>query len=126
MSATEISVGQHLRAAFLRGETVRPPEFGARIGVSRTAVSLALKQFGPMVRASAVAGTAKGTEWACVDTDAMRLWKPKRRFIPIRTRPSKAHAASALLEAWGMRVVNIALPARHHRMATQEDELEVA
>jgi hypothetical protein len=125
MDSRERSVGELLREAFLRGEKVSAPEFAEQIGGTRAGISSAMKQFGPMVKACRIAGMGNALHWECVDMDAMKQWVPKPRYVPRKERQQPAVAPNDLMQVWGMRAVDIALPYQRHSM-TMDDDLEEA
>ncbi|MDW3684885.1 hypothetical protein RA280_24655 [Cupriavidus sp. CV2] len=124
-----VPLGQALRAAFLRGEKVVAPTFAALGGYSRQGVTDALKTMGRrgLITGELVRPEGRGNAamvWSCTDLAAMRAYQPlspgKHERQPQRT------AFSALLAAWGIQVIDIALPRVQHRMDVPEDNMEAA
>lgn len=127
-------LGYALRAAFLRGEQVVATTFAERSGYSRKGVSDALKT---MERRGLITGelqrpSGRGNAamvWSCPDLAAMKAYQPQVQTMnPMAGRRSRGPrgAFAALLEVWGIRATEIALPALQHRMAVPEDDMEVA
>lgn len=124
-AANENVVGAPLKAAFLRGETVVASRFAEMVGSTRQAVS---DQLANLTRRGLVKGerivTATGrlTVYACVDAAGMAAWEPRIT----RGRPRKGLTLPPLMEAWGMRIVDIDLPTTQHFLNVEADELEAA
>ncbi|SPA24556.1 hypothetical protein CBM2637_A150009 [Cupriavidus taiwanensis] len=113
-------VGEPLKAAFLRGETVVATRFAEALGVSRQGVSDALKRLGrrgwiKSERIRPDGGGGSQVAWTCVDPAGMATYVPKP-VKPIVRKERPAHQATALMEAWGMRIVDIELPTYRHEI----------
>ncbi|WP_354686665.1 hypothetical protein [Cupriavidus necator] len=128
-AANENKVGEPLKAALLRGETIVASRFAEALGVSRQGVSDALKRLGKrgLVKGVRVRPEGKGgsqVAWTCIDPAGVAAYVPKQ-VKPIVAKEKPVHQASALLEVWGMRVVDIPLPSIRHEIWVR-DELEAA
>lgn len=129
-AANENKVGEPLKAALLRGETIVASRFAEALGVSRQGVSDALKRLGKrgLVKGVRVRPEGKGgsqVAWTCIDPAGVAAYVPKQ-VKPIVRPAMPVHEASALLEAWGIRIVDIPLPLSHRHEIWVRDELEAA
>lgn len=127
-AANENKVGEPLKAALLRGETVVASHFAAALGVSRQGVSDALKRLGKRglvksvrIRPDGIKGGSQ-VAWTCIDPVGVAAYVPKQ-VKPIVRPAMPVHEASALLEVWGMRVVDIPLPLSHRHEIWVRDEV---
>lgn len=123
------SLQQVLRAAFLRGEKVVATRFAQQHGFSRQGVSDGLRV---MQRRGLVVSRELPTvhprmapiEFSCADVAAMEAYRPKiQTHNPMLSRRRVVGPFSALLDAWGIRHVDIRLPAMRHSMMHNEAEV---
>lgn len=127
----ENKVGEPLKAAFLRGETVIASHFAAALGVSRQGVTDALKRLSKrgLVTSKRIRpdGGKGGSQvaWTCIDPAGVAAYVPKQ-VKPIVRPAMPVHEATALLEVWGIRIVDIPLPLSHRHEIWVRDELEAA
>lgn len=123
-------IGEALRAAFLRGEAVVAAHFAQCLGISRQGVAGSLERLEKrgLIRRHQGRRTGSATPpviWTCVDTAAMESFVPKRmKRSHMSARQRLAYEAAHLLEAWGIRLADIDLPARRHVMSRTEDDLD--
>lgn len=122
-----MTVGEHLRELFLRGEEVKGHEVAKQIGTTNSTVSKALKAFGALVEARqelfGYNGRYGRKTWKCVDIPGMCRWRAPN--VGGDRTPAKADATS-LLDVWGIRVADIPLPSTIHRLMPITEELEAA
>lgn len=126
----ENKVGEPLKAAFLRGETVIASHFAAALGVSRQGVTDALKRLskrgwikGVRIRPEGRGGSQ--VAWTCIDPAGIAAYVPKQ-VKPIVRKEVAAHQFTALMDVWGVQVADIPLPLSHKHEIWVRDELGVA
>lgn len=127
-----LSVGEHLRLAFLRGETVCLGSFSEKHGVTRQAVHASLKRFGDLVVSKKNLDAPMTQLFECIDMAGMQAFMP----APYRGsgRPKCAQTgngkpdtpAGRLMAAWGIASADIPLPYVRHQMPISDDEPEAA
>lgn len=125
-------VGELLRAAFLRGETVVATYFAQTHAVSRQGVSDALARMAKRGLLSSEQAQRTGrylppVTWTCIDRAGMEVYETRVvGYNPMVERRRLTAIAAPLLDAWGIRLVEIDLPATRHLMLVCEDEVEAA
>ncbi|MGO4326750.1 hypothetical protein AB4Z48_18145 [Cupriavidus sp. 2TAF22] len=129
-SAPAVPLSQALRAAFLRGEKVVASTFSERGGYTRQGTSDALKRMSQrgMISFEMVRPNGRGNAamvWTCIDEKAMQAYQPMEPGKHVRFVGGGA-GFSALLDVWGIELVDIALPCVQHRIDVPEDEMEVS
>ncbi|MNY63146.1 hypothetical protein D3C86_2000650 [compost metagenome] len=60
--------------------------------------------------------------WTCIDMVGMQAHQPKMTNRPEREEPSAPNLS--LVEAWGMRVVDIPLPTYRHEIWVRDEQLD--
>ena len=122
-----MTVGEHLRELFLRGEQIKGHEVAKQLGTTNSTVSKALKAFGELVEARqeflGFNGRYGRKTWKCVDIPGMCRWRAPN-VGGARTKP--AIDASSLMDVWGMRVVDIDLPGTVHRLIPANEDMDAA
>lgn len=127
-----LSVGEHLRLAFLRGETVCLGSFSEKHGVTRQAVHASLKRFGELVVSKKNPDAPMTQLFECIDMAGMQAFTPAPYRGSGRPKAAKTGCARAntpigrLMDAWGIGPADIALPYMRHQMALSDDEPEAA
>lgn len=118
------TIGEALRAALLAGEPVIAGRFADLHGFSRQGVAGALRTMekrGLVHSEHVERANGGGTQlvvYTCINHAGMLARETvKQKFNPMIQLAAIAQDFSALLEVWGIRVVDIALPHVQHRMA---------
>lgn len=119
-----LTVGQQLRAAFVRGEIVDPVAFAARYQFSTQGVHKELKAMSHLITVIQRGNRARPGQYACNDLVGLAAYAPPSRQYSSRKANAKhlldraPNVFTPLLMAWGLLTspIDIDCPKRRHTM----------
>jgi hypothetical protein len=121
---SDLTLSQHLKAAFLRGEAVVASHFSDEHELSRQGVSNALRGMEKrgLLKSSRVRQSKGGAlkRFECIDLAGMQAYKPAVKNATASKREEKGRGIPDLVAAWGIQMPVAQVAGRTHTMGGWE------